>query len=99
MFNRLFRTPKLVMVAGVGALAAGAFLIDFLSPIGNPNPLAANLPPTPDIPAPHTTPHPYTPSPAEIESLRRPQGAEGEGSNSRPCERNPYAVPAHISCI
>ena len=96
MFNRLLRTRRLLVVAGVVALAAGAFLIGFLSssPTNDPNPLAANLPPTPDIPPPHITPHPSTPGPVEkgIVAAREAQ-REREARAAREARANETPTP------
>ena len=96
MFNRLLRTRRLLVVAGVVALAAGAFLIGFLSssPTGNPDPLAANLPPTPDIPPPQITPHPSTPGPVEkgIVAAREAQ-REREARAAREARANETPTP------
>ena len=95
MFNRLLRTRRLLVVAGVVALAAGAFLIGFLSsPTNDPNPLAANLPPTPDIPPPQITPHPSTPGPVEkgIIAARRAQ-KEREARAAREARANETPTP------
>ena len=95
MFNRLLRTRRLLVVAGVVALAAGASLIGFLSsPTNDPNPLAANLPPTPDIPPPHITPHPSTPGPVEkgIIAAREAQ-REREARAAREARANETPTP------